>query len=219
MSTTYAQKQAPAQKKDAPTAASVLDASSQSEGLQRKADMANTIQCYGMTRNFKENHACPSDDRSLRETLLKRYNASTPEKKITINSVLTRNAKENLNKHDCWEDGPINNVPCREAFIPKEKIGSEIKENDINIAEDIKKVTVWINDYNEMGHIGNDSPEEGSYSVDVRTEKEYDSIKQNADADKQKVKEEKDKAQQAYDEGGWRTMTKGGKTIPVKRHD
>ena len=41
MSTTYAQKQSPAQKKDAPSAASVLDASSQSEGLQRKADMAN----------------------------------------------------------------------------------------------------------------------------------------------------------------------------------
>ena len=42
MSTTYAQKQAPAQKKDAPTAASVLDASSQSKSLQRKADMANS---------------------------------------------------------------------------------------------------------------------------------------------------------------------------------
>ena len=41
MPTTYAQKQAPAQKKDAPTAASVLDTSSQSESLQRKADMAN----------------------------------------------------------------------------------------------------------------------------------------------------------------------------------
>lgn len=41
MSTTYAQKQAPAQKKDAPTASSVLDNSPQNEGLQRKADMAN----------------------------------------------------------------------------------------------------------------------------------------------------------------------------------
>ena len=41
MPTTYAQKQSPAQKKDAPTAASVLDSSSQSESLQRKADMAN----------------------------------------------------------------------------------------------------------------------------------------------------------------------------------
>ncbi len=41
MSTTYAQKQAPAQKKEAPTASSVLDSSSQSEGLQRKADMTN----------------------------------------------------------------------------------------------------------------------------------------------------------------------------------
>ncbi len=41
MSTTYAQRQSPAQKKDAPTASSVLDNSPQSEGLQRKADMAN----------------------------------------------------------------------------------------------------------------------------------------------------------------------------------
>ena len=41
MSTTYAQHQTTAQKKDATTAASVLDTSSQSESLQRKADMAN----------------------------------------------------------------------------------------------------------------------------------------------------------------------------------
>ena len=37
----YIQKQAPAQKKDASSVASVSDASSQSESLQRKADMAN----------------------------------------------------------------------------------------------------------------------------------------------------------------------------------
>ncbi len=43
MSTTYAQKKATAQKKEAPTASAVLDSSSQSEGLQRKADMANNI--------------------------------------------------------------------------------------------------------------------------------------------------------------------------------
>ena len=42
MSTTYAQKKATAQKKDATTAASILDTSSQSESLQRKADMANS---------------------------------------------------------------------------------------------------------------------------------------------------------------------------------
>ncbi len=42
MSTTYAQKQAHTQKKDANTASAVLDSSSQSEGLQRKADMANS---------------------------------------------------------------------------------------------------------------------------------------------------------------------------------
>ena len=41
MSTTYAQRQTTAQKKDSSSAASVLDASSQSESLQRKADMAN----------------------------------------------------------------------------------------------------------------------------------------------------------------------------------
>ncbi|MBO7103945.1 MAG: DUF4157 domain-containing protein [Fibrobacter sp.] len=41
MSTTYTQHQSPAQKKDAPTASSVLDNSPQSESLQRKADMTN----------------------------------------------------------------------------------------------------------------------------------------------------------------------------------
>lgn len=41
MSTTYALRQTTAQKKDANTAASVVDASSQSESLQRKADLAN----------------------------------------------------------------------------------------------------------------------------------------------------------------------------------
>ena len=41
MSTTYAPKQVPAQKKDANSAASVVDDSSQGEALQRKADMAN----------------------------------------------------------------------------------------------------------------------------------------------------------------------------------
>ncbi len=41
MSITYVQKQAPAQKKDSPTAASILDISSQGDSLQRKADMVN----------------------------------------------------------------------------------------------------------------------------------------------------------------------------------
>ena len=41
MSTTYAQRQTTAQKKDASSAFSVLDNSSQSESLQRKADLAN----------------------------------------------------------------------------------------------------------------------------------------------------------------------------------
>ena len=41
MQNTYAQKQKTAQKKDAHSAASIHDASSQSEALQRKADMAN----------------------------------------------------------------------------------------------------------------------------------------------------------------------------------
>ena len=41
MNTMYAQIQAPIQKKDASTATSVLDTSSQSESLQRKADMAS----------------------------------------------------------------------------------------------------------------------------------------------------------------------------------
>ncbi len=220
MSTTYAQKQAPTQKKDAPTASAVLDSSSQSEGLQRKADMASTIQRYGMTPNFEKNHACSSEDSSLRTTLLKRYNDSmTEENLITVNSVLTGNAKRLLQKHESWEDGPIKEVPCREASIPKEKQGSEIKEIDINIAAGTKKVKVWINDNNEMGHIGDDRPKKGNYSVNGREEIDYDLIKQKEDAAKRKAKEEKAMAQTAYDNGGWRTVKDGGRTIPVKEHN
>jgi hypothetical protein len=51
MQMTYSQKNDIAQKKDAPNAASVLDASSQSESLQRKADMANnSVQCAALPR-------------------------------------------------------------------------------------------------------------------------------------------------------------------------
>ena len=51
MSTTYAQRQNTAQKKDATTAASVLDNSSQSESLQRKAELANgAVQRVGPPR-------------------------------------------------------------------------------------------------------------------------------------------------------------------------
>ena len=42
MSATYISKQSPAQKKDAPSASSILDNSSQSEFLQRHADLANS---------------------------------------------------------------------------------------------------------------------------------------------------------------------------------
>lgn len=42
MSTTYAQRQSPAQKKDAPTASSVLDNSAQGESIQRKDELTST---------------------------------------------------------------------------------------------------------------------------------------------------------------------------------
>ena len=62
MSTTYAQKQSPAQKKDAPTAASILDTSSQNESLQRKANMISQL---NVTRNIIQmrNRYTPNDGR------------------------------------------------------------------------------------------------------------------------------------------------------------
>lgn len=86
MNTTYAQKKAPAQRKDANTAASVIDSSSQAQNLQRKADLCNSpIQCYGMTDGFRENH---SYCKNARKRCLNRGQK---------NSVLTRGAQNKLN--------------------------------------------------------------------------------------------------------------------------
>lgn len=105
MSTTYAQKQAPAQKKDAPTASSVLDNSPQNESLQRKADMLfkQTIQCYGSTRGFRRNHTSGNKHTShkrawkisvhrLKRELRRRW------KPVRINSVLKRRAYKKLKR-------------------------------------------------------------------------------------------------------------------------
>jgi len=60
MSTTYAKSQSTAQKKVATTAASVLDSSSQSESLQRKADFLNSVvQCSGHRRRARRQPAPP----------------------------------------------------------------------------------------------------------------------------------------------------------------
>ena len=68
MNTTYAQRQTTAQKKDAPSAFSVIDASSQSESLQRKADMANsTAQRVGPPR--PNNTGMPDDLKAGIESL------------------------------------------------------------------------------------------------------------------------------------------------------
>ena len=88
MSTTYAQHQSTAQKKDANTAASVVDSSSQGESLQRKADLCNSpIQCYGMTPRFQQNHSSCSNNEAKNRCLLRGH----------VNSVLTPNAQNRLN--------------------------------------------------------------------------------------------------------------------------
>ncbi len=89
MSTTYAQRQTTAQKKDASSASSVLDNSSQSESLQRKADLCNSpIQCYGMTPRFQQNHSsCKKGE--ARQRCFNRGQ---------VNSVLTSSAQKKLDK-------------------------------------------------------------------------------------------------------------------------
>lgn len=79
MSTTYAQKQAPAQKKDRSTAASVLDVSSQSEGLQRKADMANNAvvqRRHGRNRGRRQQQPAPVPVVTTTDERQRRRNAS-----------------------------------------------------------------------------------------------------------------------------------------------
>ena len=88
MSTTYAQHQTTAQKKDANTAASVVDSSSQAQSLQRKADLCNSpIQCYGMTPNFLQNHSSCSEKEAIARCKSRRQ----------VNSVLTPSAQNRLN--------------------------------------------------------------------------------------------------------------------------
>lgn len=87
MSTTYAQKQTPAPKKETHSAASVLDVSSPSKGLQRKADLINkTIQCYGATPGFMRNHVGQQNARNT--SIIRGYH----DHNITINSVITDDA-------------------------------------------------------------------------------------------------------------------------------
>lgn len=150
MSTTYAQKQVPAQKKEAPTAASVLDASSQSEGLQRKADMANNnvIQCYPMTPNFRKNHIGEFDDTSVVVKLNSRNTDPSQRTKITKNSVLNPEAVDALERYNEALDAsgkkwqPIINVPCKTARL------NNTIETDV--------VSVWITNEkieDRLGHV------------------------------------------------------------------
>lgn len=166
MSTTYAQKQAPAQKKDAPTAASILDASSQSEGLQRKADMANNvIQCYKMSLGFAKNHGNTSLNDEGMINLLKTRNKQN--KDIKKNSVLKSNATSVLESYSSKSAGPISIVPCKTAKITGDTI-------IINQDDECK---VWINDKNEMGHIGKDKPKkEAANYTKIRKEKKFSDV-------------------------------------------
>ena len=93
MPTTYAQKQSPAQKKDAPTAASVLDNSSPNESLQRKADMANemVIQQIRFTEGFERKH-CVKEG-------LSEESSTYASRGIPKNDVLTAEAYEVLKNY------------------------------------------------------------------------------------------------------------------------
>ena len=103
MSTTYAPKQSPAQKKDANTAASVVDSSSQAQSLQRKADLCNSpIQCYGMSRGFQLNHSYCTRNEAIERCLRRRQ----------VNSVLTQNAQNILRNTDDANVTRIIGVNC-----------------------------------------------------------------------------------------------------------
>ncbi len=149
MSTTYAQKQAHTQKKDAPTASSVLDSSSQSEGLQRKADMASTIQCYGMVDPFRDNH-------TLESTYLKNMSFNNEDEKyrtiakkrpknVSANSILTNDILDQLKGATQGTGnfyGKIESVKCNNVL------------SDGTIEPDCF-CNVWIDRYSQMMfHIG-----------------------------------------------------------------
>lgn len=154
MPTTYTQKQSPAQKKDASSATSVHDNSSQGESLQRKADLVNNniIQRYPTTTNFINNHYGNTDRSSVQQKLRLRQQT---EPKIRANSVLHSDAYNILSTYNekpgekKWQS--IINVPCATAF----QIGSTIKVYPNS------HVNVWIRKDDRMGHAGPHLPNRG----------------------------------------------------------
>ncbi|MBR3669047.1 MAG: hypothetical protein IKN70_03440 [Fibrobacter sp.] len=151
MSTTYAQKNAPAQKKDVSTAASVHDVSSQIKGLQRKVDMANSniIQRYPPTPDFYNNHHGGTDLASVQQKLRDRR---LKEPDITANSVLNDDAYNFLSTYNekpmekQWQS--ITSVPCATAFADGRFFPNSF-------------VSVWIRRDCCMGHAGPHLPQRG----------------------------------------------------------
>ena len=115
MSTTYAKSQTTAQKKDASSASSVLDASSQSESLQRKADMANemVIQQIRFTEEFERKHGVKED--------LSKESGTYASRGIPINDVLTAEAYEVLKNYSaensCPAAGNSGGFPASDGHI------------------------------------------------------------------------------------------------------
>lgn len=108
MSTTYTQKQAPTQKKDAPSAASVLDSSSQNEGLQRKAALANNavIQQIRFTHPFEVHHVPKGG--------LYEESGTYSARSIPRNDILTPEAYRVLERYSAGRSWLcIHNVPSR----------------------------------------------------------------------------------------------------------
>jgi hypothetical protein len=147
MSTTYAQKQAPAQKKETTTASSVLDNSPQNEGLQRKADLTSqkTLQCYNAEPWFINNHTCfPHPTTRLRAWQKSKL------RRVPFNSVLTDISFNRI--LNCWNRVnrkflKIHHVPSWNANLNRKMIRKGF-------------CTVWCVKYNRlhhpwMYHIGN----------------------------------------------------------------
>lgn len=207
MSTTYAQKQATAQKKDAPTAASILDTSSQSESLQRKADMANNAaqreeaprpNNTGMPDNLKA--GIESLSGFSMDDVRVHYNSSKPATVQALaytqgTDIHVAPGQEKHLPHEAWHVAQqmagrvspttnINGMPVndnaeleQEADIMGEKAFKELKTSQLKKTSLIPKTTQLALSENTLNVVGENHPESNARREE---EKNYSELMTNS---------------------------------------
>jgi len=169
MSTTYAQKQAPTQKKDAPSAVSVHDTSSQSESLQRKADIANRANTIKPIQRRTIEGSIQVDERNailikgdsapkvpLISNMTFRKNFSGNYKKLIRPSSIPQNSKRGHLMKAAW-DGNNDDIRINQwSDISENKwtnIEEKVQKKAKTLGKGIYKLTTETNDIDLWSNI------------------------------------------------------------------